>query len=592
MAETNYYDLFLDTSIPYLHLSAIEGIEQMNEHGELTISFVLPPEEDVNQLIEKNYQSEVMTLRTRNEILFKGVLQELTFSYDGEVKQGKLHLSSCTKKLDLKKRNRSFQDPQQTGESILNEVLYQQGDYRAISEINQPSNAFFLQYEETDWKFINKLAAFYASFIVADVKGEIGRFWVGMKTGRNISEKLINQSEETDFKNLHQMNQNYQLLYSRFMSKQVVSIENYELGDYLVQENQRYVIIKKNYHLQQSRLHFIYELVKEEFLLKRPSLPFVQEKVSLEGTVVAVLGNRAKVHLDIDQNKGNAQLSWLENSVEGSNIAYFMPEIGSKVSVAFSHQADVFPHIALGIRQKTESYQKQMSDPETKIFQNPQEKQLVLSRNTAEILADGVSITLTDHQAIQISSQGDIGFSGASAVNIASNSKVSINGRNSLITRSSLCSIKLATRVDIYGSSIQYTSNSIGKAVHNNFEGKQKDSSKKRELTPVQAIDRLNAGGKLLNSLPIAAPAALQSVLARIPRTNEPIPFKRVGEDSKEKLPEPPQETGAAFRAVLKRQNQPERSDVIQKQLITIKNGAFQKEPLDHLIEGETDERS
>lgn len=509
----------VDLPVDTLHLIGLNGKEKLNVHAELKLDFLLSSEQDLNYLLEKNFGDEVITIKMEKEILFRGLFKELDFSIDGDVMHTSLQLESTTKKFDFKKKRRTFQDPAQTATTILNQLFIPNEEFITTVDF-KPNHVTYLQWDETDWSFAKRLVRSQGSFLVADPVGKEGRFWVGAKKGRNISEEIIKQQQQVDFKRVHDFTENFKeanILYKKMSFK---STESYEIGDYLMDAGTKFLVVEKEYRTNGEIIEFYYDLIEEKRISHLPNRPFYQKNLSIDGKVIDVRGNRLKVHFDIDKEQGIDTASWIECSEEYRNIAYFMPEIGSKVKVMFSRDATQAPVVISNLRENI-SYENDMQDTETKIIQNVNQKRFTLSRQTLSITNEGVSIVLTDDQSIAVSSSGDISMSGANAINVSSSNNISITGRSTVIARSSACSIMLGTRVDMFGSRISHTSGGVGKAVHAAFEGKRNNKSSKRKVTTPQLMDRNTIANQFLNMVPMVEEPVVQKMEALIPRIDQ-----------------------------------------------------------------------
>lgn len=89
---------------------------------------------------------------------------------------------SYTKEWDLTPKSQSFCRLSQSYTEVLYEVLYEYPQKDIWDEITQGQaiKDMLLQYEETDWEFLKRLASHFSTFLVADSSADCGRAYFGI----------------------------------------------------------------------------------------------------------------------------------------------------------------------------------------------------------------------------------------------------------------------------------------------------------------------------------------------------------------------------------------------------------------------------
>lgn len=92
-----------------------------------------------------------------------------------EVVQGSyymiLYAVSYSYLLDVEKKNRSFQNKQKTYVSLENEIMevYSKAMISDVASKKKELGKFIVQYQETDWEFLKRLASHFHTGLVNDV---------------------------------------------------------------------------------------------------------------------------------------------------------------------------------------------------------------------------------------------------------------------------------------------------------------------------------------------------------------------------------------------------------------------------------------
>lgn len=94
---------------------------------------------------------------------------------------------SLSGKLDEKKNKRSFQDKKVRYSKLLWEVLKPYGNVYVNSEYNQLTKRIYLQYDETDWEFINRIAGYMNALVIPDMTRDNLGLSFGIKKRKDLS---------------------------------------------------------------------------------------------------------------------------------------------------------------------------------------------------------------------------------------------------------------------------------------------------------------------------------------------------------------------------------------------------------------------
>ena len=195
---------------------------------------------------------------------------------------------------------------------------------------------FLLQYEESDWDFLIRMASHFQSFLVPDYTADYGRAYFGIP---NYEEEFILREEEystiKDMDRYYQVNLSGELLSQEIMKWKVKTRYSFVLAQSVKFLGIKTIVTKIEYRMVNGELCRFYELSRKKGVL---SIPLKNEHIngmSIAATVKERLGNCIRVHFHIDKEYDTStNIKFFTYAIESSFI-YCMPEVGSQVHVYF-----------------------------------------------------------------------------------------------------------------------------------------------------------------------------------------------------------------------------------------------------------------
>ncbi|GAB2022758.1 hypothetical protein RyT2_18320 [Pseudolactococcus yaeyamensis] len=508
-----FENLAIKLSIPYLYIESLKFDHEVNQHGTMIFGVILE-EKTAREALNRSFSEESAELfhKQTNQRLFSGTLANVTIKVRDNVWHLQAQVLSATTKLDSKKKKRSFQDVTTTYGAIISDVVSQYPDshFIAVDSLSHKTKTLTLQYDETDWQLMQRLASKNQTYLVADILDSRPRWWFGLKNGKLI-EQVPNKLQVIKRYDAYQESaKNYQGQ-SYLDSYTIVAFESYtayELGDYLVENGKRYDIFKFTAEIRDGLLVYTYQAVPKEGLKHRLSTKQDLVGLTLSGAVIDIKGKYVKVHLDIDSKQSKEQACWLPYTTGVSNNAHFMPEIGSEVMVNFPKSTEKDYFVTFATRSKVESYKDGISNPQTKILSNLQGKKISLEEDELSIVSkEGLHLALTDNQNIEFASPTEIKLQAAGKLSFSSSGKISVTGDQGITLQGrDTSSISIANNVQLFSPDLQYTGGSGVKAEHKAFEGRKNVTKKRKstlELQPIQSLDALKTTSQALSMISI-----------------------------------------------------------------------------------------
>ena len=313
-------------------------------------SFQYLMEVDTLSDIQISYQDD-------NHILFWGTVTyfdiEVGKSEDKEIRELHLEAKSFSYLLDQIPQNRSFQNQQTLYSEIIELILssYERANYLMAPDMKGKStNCFIVQYQETDWCFLKRLASqkglpLVASHSTYGAKFSAGVLWETSAYVLNEEEKSQLEAVQTAAAYTEDGYQNGQR-FLRWRSEKLGN-EFFEIGDCIRLENERFYVISVELEIKD------YTLIHQYTLSKKQGFEIIEKYnsrlrgLSLPGTVEGVKGNQIQPHLDIDAM--SERNCWFTYATFYSTF-YCMPEVGDHIYMYFPNDDEVNAYILNSVR--------------------------------------------------------------------------------------------------------------------------------------------------------------------------------------------------------------------------------------------------
>lgn len=333
------------------------------------------------------------------------------------------------------------------------------------------TNRFILQYDETDWEFIKRVASRPNKGLIPDVRHEGAKFYIGIPQGRE--EQQVPKTAYTvrrDLAKIQKVKTNgwiSQISESDCLQYVLKGqLLNYELGDRVRFQDRSLVVTEKHSQLVKRD-----GLLRHEYVLStlRGSQ---QEKVhnpklggnSIPGTVIDVKSHYTKLHLHIDQQQDKETATWFRQPTYftgGTEKGYgTMPERGEVLYLhfPFNYEEDNYVISSDGndydaIRQRI--HQSAVNPEPAKPKKQTNAASPGKSRNPGQPLTDDTayrskqwfspgnkSLLLDDHQ-VKMHTTG-----GAAQITLLDGGGIIVNGNGSL----DLSAKKINVNPDVVGA--------------------------------------------------------------------------------------------------------------------------------------------
>jgi len=417
-----YKDIYLKWPYGTIQLQDIHLEHEIGEHARLQVTGILDPQHE-HEIITRAGSDDQIELGIRDEEgskpLFMGQLSHIELQNVQHNLQVKIEVTSQSYKLDTRFKERSFQQVNRTYIDIVHSVIsdYAKSDVLDEAFGERKTGQFIMQYQETDWAFLKRIASHAGAVLVPYVLSHGINFWIGLPESRR----------QIDLHEVHFRHRKVVDPYLRDTAQgKGSSIENYnrysfewddilDIGDTVVRSKQNYRIIKRSAAMDKGLLKWEYECMPAQGVTVPKQWNRIITGAAIEGKVLEVRKNQVRLHLDIDEYQSPKDAQWFPYSAEGNQVWYLMPEQGAQLKLYFPSMneddavaiqsvrtealaPDAPSPAAMAVASSAPASsgsapesvaarkERKMSDPRTKSFANPQGKEVSLSGSDLSLI--------------------------------------------------------------------------------------------------------------------------------------------------------------------------------------------------------------
>ncbi|WP_223556210.1 contractile injection system protein, VgrG/Pvc8 family [Lysinibacillus sphaericus] len=438
--------------------------QTVNDHARLSITGFIPEEKKDRcmQLASSSDRIELYQKRNGQRVrpLFKGQVSEMAVRMVRGIYQIEIEAVSSTFALDCKRNARSFQHNKMTYNDMLKQVL---ANFPGADVIDTASKAtalkqFILQYKETDWQFLKRMASHFRTVLVPAVDADKPKLWFGLPEGRLEQLSTANYTISKDrSKYLHTLfNDNERPMEERDTISYVIeSKKTLALGDRVQLQNKELVVAKSIARMQQGVLTYEYHLLSEAGIRQgRLNIPSLSG-TAIEGKVLEVKKDRVRLHLSIDEAQKKEEATWFPlatpYTAEGHSGFYSPPEEGDSVHLAFPTHREEAAIVRHSVRKGGDSNQK-TADPKTSYWGTPKGKDIKLDPQSVTFTAKEGAVFLKLHQesGIEVHSKHPITLKANDNITFVGKS-ISMSAKESMHLTCGSSSIVLDGNTDMQG---------------------------------------------------------------------------------------------------------------------------------------------
>ncbi len=442
-----------------------DEVQQMNEHGSARISGLIPYDKRDEYLKMAAKETWVKILgydeEEKETILFYGILTDFCIHTGGKSCVLDLTVYSGSRLMDCERHTRSFQRDSHTYREVAGccNAGYPEAGVIMTEGRDAQLPGFIMQYEETDWEFLKRLAGYLHTVLVpaSYVKGE--KYFFG------IPEKKAEGVLEADSYTLHQ---GPEIFLSGRAGEKISRADNIcyiadsreicALGDRISFNREMLYIWRIERSKQGEELWIRYYLKRKKGLKVPPVCNRKLTGLSLSGRVTAVQGEQVQIQLDQDENS-NSGHRWFEYSTVYSSPDgagwYCMPETGDSARLYFPTEDDGTAYVSSAFHEMQGGGVR--TDPAQKIWRNKEGKEIRMTPDQILITNNaGMSVELSDQSGILIHSNASVTIDAEDSICISSSrSNLELAASDRITLTQGESRLELAEGIHVSGSTVK-----------------------------------------------------------------------------------------------------------------------------------------
>ena len=351
----SYENIVMEIFGGYEMLEDIIIHQKINEHTTIKLTAMVSEQSALKyetELLSKQAIKVIQKTEEQDIVHFGGMIQCLTVERKNGIYYIHIDGVSLTKFIDIKKQNVSYQNENSTYQDIVDKAI-QEYNFPGMTYIwteqsrSKKVGRFLLQFQETDWEFIKRVASIENLGLIPNMTGKQTQFFIGLPKGREEKivpyckhkvHRLLEKAEKEVVNN--KVNTIWQGDYIQYELYDIT--EHYELGDVVRFQDMQYIVIEKT-----STLFKKDGILRSNYVIQQKkgiAFPRLYNNAlrgnSLTGTVIDIKRNFTKLHLHIDEEQQDiATAFWFPQPqyfTAGSDSGFcIMPERGDTMRLHF-----------------------------------------------------------------------------------------------------------------------------------------------------------------------------------------------------------------------------------------------------------------
>lgn len=403
----------------FLSIQKLSVRRKINQHSILFIQGIIETDLETNYynqcISTENPIFKVIAKEEQSELkFFIGVITKFYLKKEGNVCVLSLEVTSSTYLMDLKNHLRFYQDENQSVKEIFEELCstYVSSGFLMDYQQEDSLQEFTIQYLETDWEFLKRLASRYHQILIPIDYVEGIHFYVGIMD-KNLQE--INEENYTiinDIQDYYKKSSEMDFHPLDSVSYQFSSREIFFLGDMLLFQKHEMIIYEIQSEFSHGELIHHYKLKGKSgfqvpYFFNRSIIgaSFFAEIVDIEKDKVLI-----KFQNGENKNQNVTKLfpfSTVYSSKDGTGW-YCMPEPGDIVRLYVPSEKETEAYVISSVHQKSTNSNARVN-PDIKSLKTKYGKEIFFTPDKIVMTNHkGNTITLQDEKGICIESNKDI----------------------------------------------------------------------------------------------------------------------------------------------------------------------------------------
>lgn len=438
-----------------------QGVQQINEHAAVRLAGYIPfgRKEEYMQVARKQEWVRVAaaTEDSSESTVFCGIVEKMEMKVKGGTCRMELALRSGTVRMDANKRIRSFQNT----DMLYNDVLdicrqgYSNAEKIMTAAKGEKIGQFIMQYRETDWEFVKRLASMKHTVLVADCSTCGEKYYFGLPDRKNtVQGDSIEYSSCYDFEMSRAVNGSPNAAMSYIWE----SREACGLGDCGIIDGHQMFIWKIESRMQGNTLYHVCHMLPKAGFQVSMRFNSHLSGASLFGVMQGVSGEKVRLEITEDGNKGKTGVYWFPyatpySSQDGTGW-YCMPENGDKVRLYFPTEKEQDAYAVSAYHEGEAVFR---TEPARKFWRNKEGKEIQLAPDKILLTNnDGTYVELSDQKGVEIVSGGAVTLSAGGSLRISStNASIELSAPNKIKLKQGETEMNLGGDLNMSGAQIK-----------------------------------------------------------------------------------------------------------------------------------------
>ena len=432
----SYENIQLDVPYEVICIESIYFIAQMNDHQYLTLDVTIEATK-LEEYITNSTEGKQIKVLLDGKIIYVGKVIKLQAKYNRRIARLIITAASYSYDLDLEKHQAVFNNLNMTYDEVIKKVL---SNYKKKDSLDKVTEGkciphLLVQYKETDWEFLKRLATHFETVLEVDAVAPSGCIYFGYEP-RPI-EKEAHQGTDEVFEGTYAFKDsmiNYETfhkikglteedLYEQsFIGWKVESKVYVPLGMEITYDGKKICVAKVEMQSIRGEIIFYYELKFRKAIRTNYTFNNKLQGASLEAIVKKRKDNEMQLHFCVNKTyEANGADQWFQYGREVSNF-YCMPVEESKVHVLFlvgDEQKAIISH-GIRIASPKEKYYNKIANPDHKSYSTVDGQELSMTPDAVQLAEDDgkkIQFTLTKEGNVSITAQ---------TINIYANGKMEV----------------------------------------------------------------------------------------------------------------------------------------------------------------------
>lgn len=447
----------------FINFLSVNCVKELNEHGTIEIKGMISKDRvtEYQSMAFKETWVAVKLFNENNEgmTFFNGILTELQIEKENQVNILSITVKTGSYLLDLVPHTRSYQKESFTYDEVIENCLASDaGKCIMFDKQGMKINRFLMQYKETDWEFIKRLAGYAGTAVIAE----------DMFSGRNVyfgyPDSVKREMIKTDSYSVIQDYEEYQkrkntnnndITINDLYLYKVKSREVYSLGETVIFQGKRLVIGKIISCLAGQELQHTYLLRTKAMGTQIEEDNLNIAGTSLKANIVNVDRTKVMIEIQSDENRNHAGSRWFDFATVYSTLGgtgwYCMPEIGDEVRLVFPDKCEESAYVSSCVHTESES----RTNPDEKSWKNKQGKEIIFTPESLILRNNkGMSIEISDSEGIKVVSNKKVAIQAAEDISVSSEAGIQMSATDSMLLSQGGASIQMNDSIIIGGGKI------------------------------------------------------------------------------------------------------------------------------------------